>query len=262
MEDTRVMSWEWERPLMAVSGLRFCRRGSILTFLLMGLILCLSGDGVNTWLMQDVEDDGGVSLRVNLFLGDVLVVLCGSRSLDPPFCDMAASLARCICCLKGVLLISGEKVNGTCLLPRAWITISSGDSVCPNESSKLLPESRLLSGIWRGELSRMCGLSAVMVLVGVAVAGLRTVSWWKLLEIVAVVWLSCCWLMRSSSRVIPSGKPLCCISWSTLVVLLVVGERGLFIRRNNAWWSSILDFCFPCFLFDEWMLSRRMKCRN
>ena len=145
------MSWECDRPLTAVSGLVCCSRGSIFTFLLSGLILSLSGEGVNTWLMQ--EEDGGVSLRVSLFLGEVLVCERGSRSLEPLFWDMAASLARCICCLRGELM-SGEKVSGTCLRPRAWMASSSGLTVCPNESSKLLPDNLLLSGTWSGELSR------------------------------------------------------------------------------------------------------------
>merc|ERR1719362_1153393 len=58
---------------MAVSGMTCCSSGSILTFLLIGLILILSGEGVNTWEMQDpcACAEGGESLRVSLFLGEV-----------------------------------------------------------------------------------------------------------------------------------------------------------------------------------------------
>jgi len=99
--------------------------GSIRTLFVSGLILSLSGDGVYIWDMHVVG--GGVSLNVSLFLGEVLTLEFGKSSLDPLLWDIAASLALCICCLRGVWLISGENVKGTCLLPLAWITISSGD---------------------------------------------------------------------------------------------------------------------------------------
>lgn len=125
--------------------------GSILTLLVSGLIFSLSGEGVYICEMHVVG--GGVSFKVSLFLGEVLTLECGKSSLDPLLCDKAVSLALCICCLRGVWFMSGEKVNGTCLRPLAWMTISSGDPFCPNESSKF-PDSLLLSGI-NGEL--FCG---------------------------------------------------------------------------------------------------------
>jgi len=230
---------------MAVSGLTFCRIGSILTRLVRGLIFSLSGDGVYICGMHDVG--GGVSLKVSLFLGEVLILEFGKSNLDPLLWDIAASLARCICCLRGVWFISGEKVRGTCRLPLAWITISSGDPFWPNESSKF-PESLRLSGI-NGSLATLLMLlsglllvvlSTWLVVVGVAVfcAGLR--MW--LVVCVRVVKVGLLLILISSRANIPRCA---CVSCRTLVVLLVVGERGL--NSLNRAWSSIFFF-LNCFL--------------
>ena len=47
--------------------------------------------------------------------------------------------------LSGVLVTSGLNVSGTCLLPLACMTASSGLPTLPRLSSKLFPDNRLRS---------------------------------------------------------------------------------------------------------------------
>jgi len=88
--------------------------GSNFTFFVNGETLILSGEGVKIEPRHGEGDTelGGVSLRVSLFLGDVRTppsLVAGSRSRPFEFAwVIMLSLARCICCLSGVWLMSGE----------------------------------------------------------------------------------------------------------------------------------------------------------
>merc|ERR1719278_589903 len=139
---------------MATSGLVPEIVGSSFSFFVKGDVLpAFSGEGVNRCprLGEGTAEEGGVSFKVSLFLGDVLTpsLVPGKSSLllaPPPPCDKAASLARCICCLRGVWLMSGEYVSGIERRPLAWITASSGLCSWWSLNSKL-PDSRRRSGI-------------------------------------------------------------------------------------------------------------------
>ena len=112
-EERRLVSCTWFRPFIATSGLVPEIVGSSFSFFVNGDVLpAFSGEGVNRCprLGEGTAEEGGVSFKVSLFLGDVLTpsLVPGKSSLllaPPPPWDKAASLARCICCLRGVWLM-------------------------------------------------------------------------------------------------------------------------------------------------------------
>lgn len=108
-------------------------KSSSLDFLELGLLLLelpevfiISGDGVEVKIAFAIEDTGGESDNVNLFLGLVLV---GSISLAMPppkpfgLANLEIGLATP---LGGVACTSGLKVRGSALRPLAAMIISSG----------------------------------------------------------------------------------------------------------------------------------------
>jgi len=94
------------------------------------------------------EEDGGESLSRRRFRGEVRVCCAGRRRRA---CDACERLERCErpgCLANGVVesslcradanglvVRSGENVNGTFRLPRAWIAISSGEGLGVSSAS-------------------------------------------------------------------------------------------------------------------------------
>lgn len=114
---------------------------------------CLEVVGVVGECLEDVgvvyleEEDGGESLSKRRLRGEVRVCCAGSRSRA---CDACERLERCdrpgcrangvvetsLCRVaKGLVARSGEKVNGTLRLPRAWMAISSGEGLGVSSAS-------------------------------------------------------------------------------------------------------------------------------
>jgi len=123
---------------------------------------------VYKWLIP-----GGVSHRVSLFRGDDRVCE-GSISLD--VCALEGDRTPCIRCLRGLLLTSGENVTGICLLPRAWMTISSGDGFGLMSEMFRLPEILIALLSWPLEIKPICdriSCSALVVCLVVGESGLN-----------------------------------------------------------------------------------------